>query len=377
MTHSRNSMTVSLYVPAKPPLGQVRQLMMVARAMRLESIMVWDHLQDFYPSAIWDDDFTWMAKGTRSPHEWFEFQTLLGYLAGRAGNVRVGVGVTEAVRRHPVIIAQSMVTLAHMTKRAPILGLGSGERENTEPYGLSIERSVSRLEEALQIIRACFGDERFINFHGEHFRLDRAVMDLKAPPGRTPEIWLAAHGPRMLRLAGTYADGWYPALKLPIDEYREKLETVRAAARNAGRDPDAIVPSMQLAVVIAPSEDEAMDALKHPAIRYLGLIVPAQQWRQHGFEHPLGSNFRGYIDLIPEQYTRDEIDEAVRKVPIDMLRQIGVGGTPAQVAATLHEYRDAGCRNVVLMLGGAYVSRKLMMYNVRALWSITHMLRSR
>lgn len=375
MARANGRLTVSLYLPAQPPLGQVRQLMLGARLMRLESVMVWDHLVDFFPRSVWDERFTWRAKELPSPHAYFEFQALLGYLASRAGNVRVGVGVTEPIRRHPVVIAQAMATIAHMTKRAPILGIGSGERENTEPYGLSIERGVSRLEEALQIIRACYSDQRSIDFDGTFFQLDQAVMDLKPPRGRTPQIWLAANSPRMLRMAGAYADGWYPATRMPVSEYREKLEIIRSAAREAGRNPDAITPSIQLAVIVVPDERELREALKTPALRYMGLILPAETWHRLGAEHPLGSDFRGYIDMQPEAYSREQIKEAIEKVSDEVLLQLGVGGTPEQVIATLREYRDAGCRNAVLMLAGAYVSKKLMNYNARALWSIARAMR--
>ena len=37
-------------------------------------------------------------------------------------------------------------------------------------------------------------------------------MDLEPPPGRTPQIWVAAHGPRMLQLTGRYSDGWLPII---------------------------------------------------------------------------------------------------------------------------------------------------------------------
>ena len=375
MARSNGRMTVSLYLPAQPPLGQLRQLMFAARAMRLESVMVWDHLVDFFPRSIWDERFTWRAKDLSSPHAFFEFQALLGYLAGRSGRVRIGVGATEPIRRHPVIIAQAMATIAHMTKRAPILGIGSGERENTEPYGLPIDRSVSRLEEALQIIRACYSDQRSIDFSGDFFHLDQAVMDLKPPPGRTPEIWLAANGPRMLRLAGIYADGWYPVAKMPVDEYRDKLEVIRCAAREAGRNPDAITPSMQLAVVVAPDEHELRKALNTPAVRFMALLLPAEFWRQSGVEHPLGADFRGYIDIRPEDYSREQIEDAIAQVPDEVLLKSGIGGTPQQVIAALREYRAAGCRNAVLMLAGAYVSKKLMNYNARALWTIARAMR--
>ena len=85
----------------------------------------------------------------------FEYQTLLGALAARAGDVRLGVGVTEFVRRHPIIVAQSFITLAHVARRAPIVGVGAGEWVNTRPFGLPFAAPVARLEEGLRILRDC------------------------------------------------------------------------------------------------------------------------------------------------------------------------------------------------------------------------------
>jgi phthiodiolone/phenolphthiodiolone dimycocerosates ketoreductase len=67
MAHAK--MTVGMYVPAQPPLGDVRQLVLASRALRLDSMMVWDHVQDFIPRAIWDTDLTWAAARSTSPHE--------------------------------------------------------------------------------------------------------------------------------------------------------------------------------------------------------------------------------------------------------------------------------------------------------------------
>ena len=53
---------------------------------------------------------------------------------------------------------------------------------NIEPYGLPGAHAVDRLEEALQIIRRCFTSQGPIDFAGEHFRLEGAVMDLQPPP---------------------------------------------------------------------------------------------------------------------------------------------------------------------------------------------------
>lgn len=147
MAHPR--IEVGTYVVAKPPLAGIDAVAAAAQGRGLDSVFVWDHVQDFFPSSVWDEGFSWLTAQSESPHEWFEFQTLLGYLAAKAPDLRLGVGVTEPIRRHPVVLAQAALTLAHLSRRPPILGIGSGERENTEPYGLDFSRPVGRLEEAL------------------------------------------------------------------------------------------------------------------------------------------------------------------------------------------------------------------------------------
>jgi phthiodiolone/phenolphthiodiolone dimycocerosates ketoreductase len=277
-------------VPPKPPIGGVRRLLWLARALRLDGVFVWDHLQDFTPSALWDRDWSWTVGASRSPHELFDFQTLLGALAPAAGRLRLGVLVTEPIRRHPVVIAQALVTLAHLTARPPILGIGAGERENVEPYGLGFAAPVARLEEALAVIRLCLDQGGGpLDFAGRHFQLSRARFDLPIPPARKPEVWVGAHGPRMLRLTGRYGDGWYPVGLLTPGEYAARLAVIRGAAREAGRDPATFVPALQPHLVVAPSEREARAMLAAPPIRFAALLVPADLWRSVGHEHPLGA----------------------------------------------------------------------------------------
>ena len=254
--------TSGLNVGTGPPLGRVTSALRAARTFGFDTAWTVDHFLGFFPEQIWDKDFTWLAKPGESPHEYFEYQTLLGYLAARAGKVRLGVGVTEPTRRHPVLLAQAFLSLAHMTERAPVLGIGSGERENIEPYGLDFAQPVGRLEEALAIIRLCFAASGPFDFAGNHYQLEGARMDLAAPPERTPEIWVAAHGPRMLDLAGRYGDGWYPGFPFSPQRYGEMLGTIREAAHGSGRDPDGIVAAWQAVVVVARSRKEARHMLE-------------------------------------------------------------------------------------------------------------------
>jgi phthiodiolone/phenolphthiodiolone dimycocerosates ketoreductase len=374
MSHPK--IDVGVYVAAKPPLGAIDALVAAAQDQRLDSVFVWDHLQDFVPSAIWDKDFAWFASPGNSPHEPFEFQTVLGYLAAKTPGLRLGVGVTEPIRRHPVLLAQAALTLAHLSQRPPILGIGAGERENTERYGLDFSRPVGRLEEALQIIRRCFDGQGPFDFEGEHFRLRGAVLDLPAPEGRTPEIWVAAHGPRMLRLTGRYGDGWYPFLAISPDDYATRLATIRAAALEAGRDPEAITPALQALVVVAPTEAEARAMLNAKAVRFFGLLLPAEVWKAFGLRHPLGDHFQGFVDLVPESYDRPTVEAAIAAVPREMVEAQMIWGTPTQVVAKLRAFGEAGLSYVTPALVSAAVSPEAAAYSVQAMGEIAHALMS-
>lgn len=373
MTHPQ--IDVGFYVSAKPPLAGVEALVAAAQSQQFSSVFVWDHLQDFFPSTVWDAEFAWFADGSASPHEWFDFQTLFGYLAAKFPDVQLGIGVTESIRRHPIILAQAALTLAHLSQRPPILGIGAGERLGTEPYGLSFSQPVSRLEEALQIIRQCFDTTGPIDFAGEHFSLHHAVLDLPAPQGRTPRVWIAGHGPRMLRLTGQYGDGWYPVIVGPPEDYAARLAVIHAAACEAGRDPHAITPSWHPIVVIAPTDAEAQAMLQSPAVRFLGLLLPAEIWGYFGVAHPLGEGFRGYMDLLPETCDRETVEAAIAAVPPAMMEGI-IWGSPERVVATVRAYGEAGLRHMVPLVASAMVSPEAAAYSMTAMAEVADALRS-
>jgi len=123
------------------------------------------------------------------------------------------------------------------------LGLGAGAFwDGIEAFGgprRSGPASVDALEEAIAILRACWSGERSVTFEGEHYR----VRGLKfgPPPAHPIGIWLGAYGPRMMRIVGRLADGWFPSLpRLPLEELPGRVRMIDEAAERAGRDPRTI-----------------------------------------------------------------------------------------------------------------------------------------
>ncbi|MFI9503437.1 LLM class flavin-dependent oxidoreductase [Nocardia sp. NPDC052566] len=350
------SFAVGTLTGVNPPLGAARFVTRMARLGRLDSVLAPDHLISVFPRAVWDSEFTAQAKAVPSPDAQFDYAPLLAHLAAGAGRVQLGVGVTDPHRRHPVLLAQTFMTLAQMTKAPPILGIGSGERENLDPYGFVWNRPVDRLEEALQVLRAALAGTDSIEFSGKYYQVDRAPMELTVPADRTPQIWIGAHGPRMLELTGRYADGWYPWETVSPDEYERRLKLVHTAARAADRDPEAIVPAQMIQMLTARTPAALRRLLRAPAVRYLGLLAPDAVWSRCGAKHPFGEGFRGLIDLMPHRLTKTEVLAAIAEVPDEVLHEWLMIGTPTQILARVRELSDAGLRHAIVFPTAALVS---------------------
>ena len=135
------------------PLWLSRINMRLARLLGASAVWLPDHFMSFTPAAVWRPEITTAARVVPSLDALFDPLPLLAVTATRIRGIDVGTSVTESIRRHPMSLAQSFVTLDHISKGRAILGIGNGIRENTEPYGLPYTRNVERLEEALTIIR--------------------------------------------------------------------------------------------------------------------------------------------------------------------------------------------------------------------------------
>ncbi len=199
-------------------------------------------------------------------------------------------------------------------------------------------------------------------------------MDLRPKRGNEPEIWVAAHGPRMLRLTGTHADGWYPSLPLSAADYETKLKTIHEAARAAGRDISHFTPGMSLFFVMAPTREAAREALDAPLARFYALLAPDYYWQEFGVEHPLGKGFRGMIDIIPQDYTREELHAAMTEAPMDLLSEIVPWGTPEDIIAYLKDLEDVGLQHVQLSPISAIMTEELGRFTPRAVWKLVRAL---
>ena len=163
----------------------------------------------WHPESVWTEDITPLAKFQPNPHTYFDPLVMMGVAGAVTEKIRVGVVVTDILTHHPAVLAQTALTLDHVTKGRAILGLGSGEQLNVTPYGMEWDKPVGHLDEALDVMRLLWGAEGAVDFEGQFYNLKDAVLGLSPYTPGGPPIWIAGpqaanardHRPQGRRLA--------------------------------------------------------------------------------------------------------------------------------------------------------------------------------
>lgn len=318
-----------------------------ADEMKLDSVWTVDHLMGTFHPDLWPD--MRLATPGSDPDAYLDPFCLIAAL-GQSTEIPFGTCVTDGTRRGAADLARTALSLQHLCRGGFKLGLGSGEAENLLPFGYSFDRPVGRTEEILPLLRQLLDEGTYPGTRG------RMGLPLGSDAGR-PEIWLAAHGPRMLRLAGQYADGWLPAFVESADVYAEKRQVMVEHASVAGRPiPEC---GLQPFVIVGESKarlEEQFDA--EPLAKLFALFREGEHWARHGLEHPLGAQSRGFIDVVVHDLDPDMLRELAPTIPFGLLDDVIFMGSPEEIAERLAPFRAAGLEHLIVanmtgVLGGA------------------------
>jgi probable F420-dependent oxidoreductase len=181
--------------------------------------------------------------------------TLLAAVAARTRRVRLGTAVLLPALRSPVVLAHVVGTLDRLAEGRVILGVGiAGDtpaiRKEFAAVGVPFERRVGRFLEILQICRALWTRDD-VSFSGTHFTLAGATVEPKPHRPGGPPIWIGGSGPTALREAARF-DAWFPTGP-SAEFFAEHWPRIQAAARAAGRAPDAVTGAAYVTLALDPS----------------------------------------------------------------------------------------------------------------------------
>jgi G6PDH family F420-dependent oxidoreductase len=206
-------------------------------------------------AVISDHYFPWLDSQGHAPNAW----ATLGAVAQATERLDLMSYVTcPTMRYHPAVVAQQAATVDVLSGGRFTLGLGSGENLNEHVVGRGWPAANVRqemLDEAVQIIRALF-DGGYVNFSGQHFRVDSAKLwDLES---NGPRIGVAVSGAQSVALAGAHAD-----VMIAVEPDQELADRFDAAG-GAGKPRVGQVP-----ICWDPSADKAAERA-HDQFRWFG-----------------------------------------------------------------------------------------------------------
>jgi probable F420-dependent oxidoreductase len=168
---------------------------------------------------------------------------LLTFVAAATDRILLGTGVLLLPYHHPVVLAKRLATIDVLAKgrmRLLTVGLGTLPGE-ARAVGVDFATRGRRADEAIDVLRLLWGGgEEGVSFHGEFFDIDE-LCSFPKPHGVTHlPIHVGGSSPAAARRAGRRGDGYFPGGMLTPDERRRQLDLARAAATDAGRDPNAL-----------------------------------------------------------------------------------------------------------------------------------------
>jgi alkanesulfonate monooxygenase SsuD/methylene tetrahydromethanopterin reductase-like flavin-dependent oxidoreductase (luciferase family) len=172
----------------------------------------------------------------------FETWTMLSWIAAKTTRIKVATRVLGVPYRSPAMVAKMAETLDRLSGGRLILGMGGGySDEEFHAFGLNVpspKEKVEGLEEAVRIVKGLWSTRSF-TYEGHHHRT--VAADIEPKPDHEIPIWLGTFGKRSLAVTGRVADGWIPTHSMaPPSEIPMMRDRIIEAARDAGRDPDAI-----------------------------------------------------------------------------------------------------------------------------------------
>lgn len=325
-----------MLLPTMQSLELNRAALGGAEHVGVDDVWVLDHMMGLTHPAIWPHFPA--AEALPDPDALLDPFCVAAAL-GPTTDLPMGTCVTDATRRRGGDLARTALTLHDACRGGFTLGIGSGEAESILPFGYDYDTPAGNLETALRELRS------MLDFGHMPDGLGRTGLPRDGAKG-VPEVWVAAQRPRMLRLTGTYADGWLP-LPSSVERYREQYEVVKASAAAAGRA--APVASLVPATIFGDSRDHVLETLERlPVARLIAYYLPAETWRQYGLDHPGGPGCRGQADIIPHALDPESLVEMANRIPVELVEELAWLGNAEEVAERIAPYAEVGATHLML-----------------------------
>jgi probable F420-dependent oxidoreductase len=183
---------------------------------------------------------------------WHDAYPLLTLLAVNTERMKFGHCVTNPGTREPTVTASSYATLNAISGGRAVLGIGRGDSARRVIGQKPVK--MAEFESSCRMIKDLMNG-RPVEWNGKELELTWAKDRERIP------LYIAAYGPRALGVAGRIADGVIIQLADPVI-VQWIMEQARAAATEAGRDPDELECLVCAPSIVTDDQQEAREAVR-------------------------------------------------------------------------------------------------------------------
>lgn len=268
------------------------------------------------------------------------FQTL-AVAATRTHRIRLGTAIMTMTFREPVVIANQAATLNEISNGRAILGLGTGD--GTTYTMARTATPLTKFEEGVRVIRELVNGRTIHVPAGK----ERAAGDIPLRAGKFPvPVYVAATGPRSLRMAGRVADGVILGAGFDLRVLQWAREQVASGAREVGRDPDEIAYVGAGIMCVDEDRNRAHELARgrlanraHQNFRFTLETVPPEELE--GIQR-----FMEQFD-VTKRIDRRSDPSAVTEY---LVHRFSIAGTPEECVLRVSELVEVGIREFLLTL---------------------------
>lgn len=283
---------------------------------------------------------------------------------GRAtSRIRLGTSIVQMSGRSPASIAMHALTLDHLSGGRFVLGLGvSGPQVVEGWYGQPFGKPLARTREVVDIVRQVLAREAPVTNDGPHYplpyrgpgavNLGKPLKPIVHPLRADLPIWLGAEGPKNVAQTAEIADGWLPIFYSPKSAsiYQPWLDEgfARPGARRTREDFEIAATCHLQIVDDADAKQAVVDAMKPFIALYMGgMGAKEKNFHKQVFER---MGYAAVADQVQELYLEGEKDRAVALIPDELVDDLHIIGTEAEVVDRVAEWEASGVTTLVLSL---------------------------
>ena len=221
-------------------------------------------------------------------------EIFMAVAADRTRHIKLGTGVISLPYHHPLMVANRMVQLDHMTHGRVMMGVGPGALPG-DAYMMGIDPTTQRerMDEAFGIILRLFTATEPITYKSEWFELREAMLQLR--PYQKPHMPIAVasiQSPSGVALAGKYGASVL-TITVPRDpsagpaDLKGLWAIAEESAAEHGQTMNRDDWRLTIPVHLAEDRQQALDEARLGAGRYLREYSEETNGRQAGFDGPL------------------------------------------------------------------------------------------